>query len=247
MILWECGWRYTLSSVETLLLPARGFAGALQRAPAVCECACFFLNVFDRACITPVYHTVHASVCTWISFVIVLLFPLRGEHSLILGGSLGAMTSDASQSNNIQGVDFYNIPSLLVLKPLEHCSAHFHTYCLFCLLWMHLYQDPSQKESVFFKTYLTAVNTAEMPLWSDFSQRQNVFCAFLKHTHLQRNSGAVNLQHWLPWESAETTSVQPFFSFPALNIDSCNKQKSENKTLCEACPHTAEQNVLSWA
>lgn len=98
------------------------------------------------------------------AFALLLFFLPQGDKSLIPGGLLGAMTSDASRSNNIQGVEFYNIPSLLVLKPLEHCSAHFHTYCLFCLLWMHLHQDPSRKESVFFKTYLTVVNTAEMPL-----------------------------------------------------------------------------------
>lgn len=148
----------------------------------VCERACFLLRVdlvmrvTARVC---VYYTcIHLPPFPPCVFVLLLLFLLQGDKPLILVGLLGAMTSDASQSNNIQGVVFYNIPSLLVLKPLEHCSAHFHTYCLFCLLWMHLYQDPSQKESVFFKTYLAVVNTAEMPLWSDFSQRQNVSVLF---------------------------------------------------------------------
>lgn len=130
----------------------------------VCGCACFQL-ICIWTCMLAAMCTVSVpymspSLCV----CIVVVLQLRGDKSLILGGLLRAMTSDASQSNNIQGVEFYNNPSLLVLKQSEHCSAHFHTYCLFCLLWMHLYQDPSRKESVFFKTYLTVVNTAEMPL-----------------------------------------------------------------------------------
>lgn len=176
----------------------------------MCLCVCGHVCYCLCICAFHMYPSTSVSTCV---FVLFLFLSLQKDKSLILGGLLGAMTSDASQSNNIQGVVFYNIPSLLVLKPLEHCSAHFHTYCLFCLLWMHLYQDPSQRESVFFKTYLTVVNTAEMPLWNDFSQQQNVFSAFFKHTHLQRNSGAVNLQHWQPWESAVTTSIQAFSYF----------------------------------
>lgn len=137
------------------------------------------------------YYTVHTvSLSVSLCVFVLLFFLLQGDKSLIPGGLLGARTSDASQNNNIQGKEFLQHPLSVGIEAFRHCSAHFHTYCLFCLLWMHLYQDPSRKESVFFKTNLAVVNTAEMPLWSDFSQRQNVFSAFLKHTHTNTSRGA---------------------------------------------------------
>lgn len=131
--------------------------------------------------------TIHVSVCIHVSaYIVVVLLVARWQvfNSRRLAE---AMASDASRSNNILGLEFYNILSLLVLKLLEHCSAHFHTYCLFCLLWMRLYQDPSRKESVFFKTYLTVVNTAEMPPLKTFFTAAECFQCFFK-THTSRGT-----------------------------------------------------------
>lgn len=67
-----------------------------------------------------VYYTVHTvSLSVSLCVFVLLFFLLQGDKSLIPGGLLGARSSDASQNNNIQGEEFYNIPSLLVLKPLD--------------------------------------------------------------------------------------------------------------------------------
>lgn len=151
-------------------------------------CVCHIKTAMAVPACARVYHRNPASTCLFASLTSCC------SQVLIPGGSLRATRRDMSHSSNIQGLGFYSTLTVLRLKLLEHCSAHFHTYCLFCLLRMLLYKDPSLKGSVFFKPYLTAVNTAEMPLWSDSSHRCSVL--FL-NTHLQRISGAVNLQHRL--------------------------------------------------
>lgn len=97
------------------------------------ESACFFSSsLFGDACYWKHVWivTMSQSACVYVR--------LHCCCSLILGGLLGAMKSDVLQSNDIQGEVFYDITSLLILELMEHCSAHFHTYCLFCLLWMQL-------------------------------------------------------------------------------------------------------------
>lgn len=90
---------------------------------------------------------------------------------LFLGDLLGAETTDASQNNNIQGG---GAEGGLVLHSISLCAGikgpwysalliFIHIDFAVCF-WMHLYQEPSEKESVFFKKYLTVVDTAEMLL-----------------------------------------------------------------------------------
>lgn len=117
------------------------------------------------------------SICVFV----LSLFLLQGDESLIPRGLLVAMTSDPFQNNNIQSAGLFTTsPLCWYWKPFDIALLIFIHIASSVFFGSTSTKNPSRKESVFFKTNLTVVNTAEMPLWSDFSQQRNV--SFLK-TH----------------------------------------------------------------
>lgn len=121
--------------------------------------ACFYL------CSVHICRMVHISIRVYPRVCIVAPRPLWRDESLIPRGLLAAMTSDPFQNNNIQNVGFLQHPPVSPLKTLRHWPRSFsYILPLLSSLEAPSTKNPSRKESVFFKTNLTVVNTTEMPL-----------------------------------------------------------------------------------
>ena len=139
--------------------------------------------------------TLSICVCVCVCvFVSSLLFSLlRGDTSLIPGDLLRAMTGDASRSNNIQGGRIFTTsPSLLVLKPLGTLHPlifiHIASSVFFGCTSSEIHHGRKKKVFSLRRISPYSQHCWKCPLWSDFSQRQNVFQGFFKHTHTSRGT-----------------------------------------------------------
>lgn len=171
-----------------------------------------FMRRVQTAGLRARFISLSVSICMFV----LSLFLLQGDESLIPRGLLVAMTSDPFQNNNIQSAGLFTTsPLCWYWKPFDIALLIFIHIASSVFFGSTSTKNPSRKESVFFKTNLTVVNTAEMPLWSDFSQQQNVFFLFFFFP------GAFLKTHTPP---EELRSSQPT-TLPALGIV-CNHKRS---------------------
>lgn len=176
-------------------------------APII-DCMPLFMRLVQTAGLRARFISLSVSICVFV----LSFFLLQGDESLIPRGLLVAMTSDPFQNNNILSAGLFTTsPLCWYWKPFDIALLIFIHIASSVFFGSTSTKNPSRKESVFFKTNLTVVNTAEMPLWSDFSQQQNVFFffSFFLKTHT-------------PPE--ELRSSQPT-TLPALGIV-CNHKRS---------------------